>query len=107
MTDLSRDMAVNTSETQNIKTNLKEMKDDFKEMKNDLHNIGNTFVSRNEFIEALKVMGEKMSIHISDTTVFHKDHERRVRNLEAWRWLTLGAVAVIEPLVLFLINKYL
>ena len=54
LSDIKSSLAVNTSETSNIKSNISEIKSDIKEIKND-------FVARREFNEALSTIREEIS----------------------------------------------
>ena len=54
LSDIKSSLAVNTSETSNIKANISEIKSDIKEIKND-------FVARREFNEALVTIREEIA----------------------------------------------
>jgi hypothetical protein len=54
LSDIKASLAVNTNETQNIKSSITEIKIDIKEIKND-------FVNRREFAEAIKDIREEIS----------------------------------------------
>lgn len=94
LSDIKATLAVNTNETVNIKASLTEMRGDIKEIKT-------TGISRPEFNSIIETIRKQ----IPD----EKDHEERIRALETKVWKFIGALVVIQivvlPIVLFLFFK--
>lgn len=96
LSDIKATLAVNTTETVNIKGTISEIKADIKEIKT-------SGISRPEFNSALEVIRKQ----IPDET----DHEDRIRALENKVWKFIGALVVCQiiilPILLFLFLKVL
>lgn len=96
LSDIKSSLAVNTSETANIKVTIGEIKVDIKEIKT-------SGISRPEFNSAMDTIRKE----IPD----EKDHEARIRNLETKVWKFIGALVVCQlvilPIILFLFYKLL
>src|SRR3990167_10469520 len=80
LSDIKASLAVNTNETQNIKSSIVEIKQDIREIKTD-------FVTRREFNEAIKTIRDETPV---------KDHEDRIRLLEQFRWQLAGGLVAMQ-----------
>ena len=92
LSDIKANLAVNSTETSNIKTSIVEIKQDIREIKTD-------FVTRREFNDAMKVLREE------DPS---KDFESRLRMLEKFRWQFAGGVGValfVADYILYVLLK--
>lgn len=89
LSDIKASLAVNTNETQNIKSSIIEIKSDIKEIKTD-------FVNRREFNEAMKAIREELPL----ATI--KDHENRMRRLEWWGAIAVGFLYAIQAYFQFI-----
>lgn len=86
LSDIKASLAVNTSETANIKATIGEIKQDIREIKNES-------VGRVEFTDAMKPI---------------PDHELRIRNLEQFKWQLIGGMVAFQALadyVLYIVLK--
>ena len=82
LSDIKSSLAVNTNETSNIKATVNEIKQTIKD-------IQNRYITQEDH----KILSD---------TVF--DHETRIRKLELWGAIALGAILLFEILVRFIKN---
>lgn len=87
LSDIKASLAVNTSETNNIKSSINEIKIDIKEIKA-------LYITHDEFKTVTKT---------------DEDHESRLRSLEGKVWKAIGALSIAQviilPVVLYLFFK--
>jgi len=79
LSDIKSNLAVNSSETLNIKNTIVEIKGDIRDIKSD-------FVTRREFNDAIKTIREGSPDH---------DFENRLRMLEKFRWQFAGGISIL------------
>ena len=82
LSDIKESLAINTTETANIKASMTEIKSDIREIKAD-------FVSRREFVDTL----EKVKVK-------NDDIETRMRSSETREWKFIGALICCQILIL-------
>jgi len=89
LSDIKSSLAVNTSETANIKNHITEIKTDIKDIKA-------LYVTQSEYKSGRDLAN---------------DHETRLRTLESRVWKAIGALAILQivilPIVLYMIYKSL
>lgn len=76
LSDIKASLAVNTSETANIKSTITEIKQDLRDIKAEA-------VTRTEFMESTKRSN---------------DHESRIRNLEQFKWQLIGGLVAFQSI---------
>lgn len=99
-------------EIQELKENMDGLRAEFKEGFNHLASqITGTYseynlkyVKKDMFEEIMR--GLTMRIGNVEGNKVYADHENRLRILEQWGWKIVGAIAIIQPLVAYLITKY-
>lgn len=87
LSDIKSSLAVNTSETANIKNHITDIKADIKDIKA-------LYVTINEYKSGRETVS---------------DHETRLRTIESRVWKAIGALAILQivvlPVVLYMIYK--
>lgn len=78
LSDIKSSLAVNTAETANIKTHITDIKTDIKEIKA-------LYVTQSEY-----KTGRDLAV----------DHETRLRTLESRVWKAIGALAIVQTVIL-------
>lgn len=102
LSDIKASLAVNTSETANIKGNITDIKTDMREIKND-------FVNRRELNDALIVIRKTEEDNKVSTDKLLATHSKEIESLIGTRNKTIGALLVLQlawALALFFANKY-
>lgn len=97
LSDIKASLAVNTSETANIKQNIQEIKTDIKEIKSD-------FVSRREFNEKTKDVEEKLDIRFA----VNEGSIKKTTTLIYWIGAILGAAtltSIVPKFISYFIPK--
>lgn len=88
LSDIKSSLAVNTTETANIKLSITEIKGDIKDIKNDT-------VTRRELSDALKGRDDEA-----------KAYYKKVATLWDWRWMIIGGLTILSFLASIIGKKF-
>jgi len=104
LSDIKSSLAVNTNETANIKSAVGEIKSDIKELKDNTSH-------RVDLLEGEKASKDEVHRMKAEADDIHADHEERIRGIEGRVWKAIGALAILQiiilPVVLYLFFKLL